>query len=401
MARHWQIRLGMTTHTAHTLIALLPVFSLACASVQAPRYADRCAKAAEPVLLQAQRRDAVVRISAGQASGTGFLVRANPDLIFVITNHHVIADASPSELSVHLPGGLAITPTVARVDEDMDLALLALPGSLAVKTLSINEAPPALAQEVMVLGFPGVANSDFTLTTEMGAITATERVVDGRRYIQTNANINPGNSGGPALDACGGVVGVVVAMMRSTERTNLLIPTEHVTRLVDTYFAPPASTEVAVKTTLDTFFQSATYGEPEKASQQVSRGLAERTEPMLLEAMQQVLARVDELYRVYPNLEPEQMVRMLSADEQLALHAALEIHEGRMSTRAAAREMAARLSIQVLGQVEAYDLAGIEERGDQVLVRVALQDRAHRRHHYLFAFTKEAGRLSIDGLRRF
>lgn len=74
----------------------------------------------------------------------------------------------------------------------------------------------SIASPIVVIGFPGKANSPITSEQSSAQATITKGVVSAikdeaggkRKLIQTDASIAHGNSGGPALDAQGNVVGI-------------------------------------------------------------------------------------------------------------------------------------------------------------------------------------------------
>ncbi|RAI57516.1 trypsin-like peptidase domain-containing protein [Roseicella frigidaeris] len=143
------------------------------------------------------------------ATGTGFLVA--PDR--VMTNHHVIDGCD--RIVVRAPDNrwLGAVPP-ARVDEALDLALLAVPG-LPGPALAFRSAPAVRRGEgVVVYGYPlaGIL-SDSVLTR--GEINGLAGLADNRSQFQVSAPVQPGNSGGPMLDMQGHVVGVVVSKLNA------------------------------------------------------------------------------------------------------------------------------------------------------------------------------------------
>lgn len=148
-------------------------------------------------------------------SGSGFVVSKD----VVVTNHHV---ANERELVVLTPG----VDTSIKVYEatklwgskEYDLQFLQVK-NLPSPALPISLVGLKKGQEIIAIGYPGVADQDIVShnavesTLSKGVIG---RLLDGSWYknqrqfsiIQHNASINQGNSGGPLLDLCGRVVGV-------------------------------------------------------------------------------------------------------------------------------------------------------------------------------------------------
>jgi hypothetical protein len=214
----------------HAVFPLLLLAITACATL--PTHGSRrCNVALDlPASIPEARRH-VVLVRTDKGLGTGFVLADDRDTsLRIVTNHHVIAAARAIE--VELPGVASEPVTLARVtvehdDPARDLAVLRVPKLAGVELgLDVAHGAPVIGQAVFVLGYPYVSGSEPELTAERGEITNPSRRLGAETYIQTNANINPGNSGGPVLDACGQLVGVVVARSNSTDRTALIIPVE-------------------------------------------------------------------------------------------------------------------------------------------------------------------------------
>jgi putative serine protease PepD len=142
---------------------------------------------------------AVASITAGQARGTGFFVRADQ----VLTNAHVVQGQSSVTLHV---GTASYSARVERVSQSSDLALLLVNGANpAQPTLRLGSVGGArVGQEVIAVGSAlGVLSN----TVTRGIVSAL-RQVGPVTLIQTDAAINPGNSGGPLVDRSGLVIGI-------------------------------------------------------------------------------------------------------------------------------------------------------------------------------------------------
>ncbi len=158
------------------------------------------------------------RTQQSYSVGSGFFIDAAGS---VVTNEHVVRGSR--DLRVRLDDGREFPVCVVGIDEQADIALLALikPNNVApLAHLSLADSDKAEAgQTVVAIGSPfGFAHS-----VTAGIVSATERVVEseGDRmegddppysfYIQTDASINVGNSGGPLIDGEGKVIGVNAA----------------------------------------------------------------------------------------------------------------------------------------------------------------------------------------------
>ncbi len=143
-------------------------------------------------------------------SGSGFFI---DNAGRILTNNHVIADAS--RIEVTLPDQSRFRARLLDRDPVNDLALLKIEPRRAVAFLHLGDSDPLLVgQKVLAIGNP--FGLEGTLTT--GVIssigrniqTETGRMLEG--LIQTDAAINPGNSGGPLLDSHGNVIAINTAI---------------------------------------------------------------------------------------------------------------------------------------------------------------------------------------------
>jgi len=134
----------------------------------------------------------------------------------IITNYHVVADASRLEVTFH--NGQTSEASLLQAMPEKDLAIVqakSIPDDLPAATLgsSQNLAP---GMEVVAVGFPfGIGPS-----VSAGVISGLDRqfVSPDRKQkldklIQFDAAANPGNSGGPLVNMNGEVVGIVTAIL--------------------------------------------------------------------------------------------------------------------------------------------------------------------------------------------
>jgi S1-C subfamily serine protease len=228
--------------------------------------------------VQADVRPSIIRLVAGKATGTGFIVGNSADKMLIVTNHHVIAEGD--EFTAIFPSDDGATTSaelggleVVKVDPDNDLALLKAPKLGNSKGLVVNPGGVTLGQRVAAMGYPFVAGSkDFTLTFEPGDVSAVKRVINEREFVQTNVNINPGNSGGPVVDACGTVVGVVVATSTKAERVGLVVPIQKLVDLQTAYSAAPKPPKEAIGDSLRNLEKAVQYKRGNEAASLFSRG---------------------------------------------------------------------------------------------------------------------------------
>lgn len=141
------------------------------------------------------------------AGGSGFLITSDG---FVVTNNHVIKDAS--SITVTLNDGREYSASIRGTDPRTDLALLKIEET-ELPFLTFGDSDSLKIGELAVaIGNPFGIGA--TLTT--GVISAKGRqdlgIASYEDFIQTDAAINPGNSGGPLLNIHGEVIGVNTAI---------------------------------------------------------------------------------------------------------------------------------------------------------------------------------------------
>ena len=149
--------------------------------------------------------------------GSGVVINSDG---FVLTALHVVEGAE--EIQIGFADGTSTTATVASVDPEKDIAVLApaaLP-SLVVPATIGNAGAMRVGDEVFAVGHPlGLAGS-----LSAGVASGFDREFEPSEggqpilgLIQFDAAVNPGNSGGPLLNRGGQVVGIVIGLSNPTE----------------------------------------------------------------------------------------------------------------------------------------------------------------------------------------
>jgi S1-C subfamily serine protease len=173
-------------------------------------------------------------LSVPKGTGSGFIW---DDLGHVVTNNHVIADAS--EATVRLNDGRSYSAVLIGVSPGHDLAVLRI-------NVPFDRPPPVpigtsgdlrVGQKVFAIGNP--FGLDYTLTS--GIVSALDRSLEEENgvviehLIQTDAAINPGNSGGPLLDSAGRLIGINTAIYSPSGAyagIGFAVPVDSVNRVV-------------------------------------------------------------------------------------------------------------------------------------------------------------------------
>ncbi len=143
------------------------------------------------------------------SAGSGVIVDAERG--YILTNHHVVADAD--EIQISLIDGELLDAEVIGSDPATDIAVL------QVEADGLIDMPIGDSDEVRVGDFVIAIGNPFGLghTVTSGIISALSRTGISRDgyedFIQTDASINPGNSGGALVNMNGELVGINSAII--------------------------------------------------------------------------------------------------------------------------------------------------------------------------------------------
>ena len=156
------------------------------------------------------RRGGETREFRRSGLGSGVVVARDGETVYVLTNHHVIAEAD--EISVALYDGRSYDVEVVGSDESQDLALVSFETVEDVPMATLGDSDTLMVGDwVLAVGNP----FGFESTVTAGIVSAIGREADLQNglagyneYIQTDAAINRGNSGGALVNIFGEVVGI-------------------------------------------------------------------------------------------------------------------------------------------------------------------------------------------------
>ena len=168
---------------------------------------------------------AVYQNNTYSGSGSGVVYKVDGSTVYVITNHHVIEDASKIEVVFY--NEERVEATLVGSDQLGDIAVLKMTVNFTVSAYTIGDSDLLDAGEtVLAIGSPLKIENAGTVT--QGIVSATNRTVsvdynsDGTSdydvtVIQTDAAINAGNSGGALINAVGELVGITSMKLSSTD----------------------------------------------------------------------------------------------------------------------------------------------------------------------------------------
>ena len=153
-----------------------------------------------------------------QATGSGVIMDAGDGEAYIVTNNHVVADAS--ELIVTLQDGRRIIDCkVIGTDPKSDLAVVRIKADRVIAAKWGDSDKLEKGDIIVAFGSP----FGFVGSMSHGIVSALNRsagVINSsfayENFIQVDAPINPGNSGGPLVSLGGEVVGINTAIASRT-----------------------------------------------------------------------------------------------------------------------------------------------------------------------------------------
>ncbi len=252
----------------------------------------KVAKFVEPTVVHIDAEKSVFgRHTDVEEAGSGFIARfADLQQFYVITNRHVIKNATNRDIKIRLADGRILNPTKVWSDPETDIAVMAITGTHLAASQLGDSQNVEIGDFVLAVGSPfGLSHS-----VTFGIISAKGRrdlklgdEVHYQDFMQTDAAINPGNSGGPLINLRGEVVGMNTAIASSSGGSEgigftipinmvLLIARQLVERgsvtraflgvALDSKFSPAAATSVGLLRPRGARITRVTPGSPAEAA---------------------------------------------------------------------------------------------------------------------------------------
>jgi len=176
-------------------------------------------------------------------TGSGVVYKKAGNKAYIVTNHHVVADAT--QLEVSLSDGTKIPAKLLGSDVWTDLAVLEVPADKIKVVAEFGDSDKLKPGEpVIAIGNP--LGLTFSGSVTQGIISGTERAIpvdidqDGTpdwqaEVLQTDAAINPGNSGGALINIEGQVIGInsMKIAQNAVEGIGLSIPINSALPIID------------------------------------------------------------------------------------------------------------------------------------------------------------------------
>ena len=175
-------------------------------------------------------------------TGTGFVYDTDDEYGYIMTNHHVIENAS--KIVITYSDDSEATATLVGSDQYADIAVLKVDKDSIKSVATIgSSADSQVGDTVFTIGSP--MGKEYRGTVTRGILSGKDRMVSVStssssadwimNVMQTDAAINPGNSGGPLCNANGEVIGInSMKIVQSTiEGIGFAIPIEDAVNYAD------------------------------------------------------------------------------------------------------------------------------------------------------------------------
>ncbi len=220
----------------HTLfvrtILMLMALSLLCAGALAetitydavytsenpiPAIAQAVRPSVVEVIVSEETWDPVTRIGkeTDVSGGSGTYIRASEEGGYILTNYHVVADASI--YTITWLDGTKMDAELVGYDDGVDIAILSFsePAPEDAQPVPLGSSDELqIGELVIAIGNPGAGSDVLFATVTAGIVSGLDRDASADNFtrrvktIQTDAAINVGNSGGALLNAKGELVGI-------------------------------------------------------------------------------------------------------------------------------------------------------------------------------------------------
>lgn len=173
--------------------------------------------------------------------GSGIIVRKAGNTVYVLTNNHVVKDAT--DISVRMNDGRISKAKVVGADPRKDMALVSFETHDQVSLAELGDSNSLeVGDIVFAVGNP----LGFTSSVTMGIVSALGRrapsgdVATYTDYVQTDAPINQGNSGGALVNIRGQVIGMntwIAAPSGGNVGLGFAIPINNARQAIDDFIA--------------------------------------------------------------------------------------------------------------------------------------------------------------------
>jgi peptidase Do len=173
-----------------------------------------------------------------EALGSGFIVRKKGNTYYVLTNQHVIGNAT--DITVVLNNEEHVSAKLVGTDARKDIAMISFEYDKELPVIALGDSDTVkVGDPVFAFGSP----MGFESSVTNGIISAVGRSggPDNQNindFLQTDTAINQGNSGGPLVNIYGEVIGVnnwIASSSGGSQGLGFSIPINNVKRSIDDF----------------------------------------------------------------------------------------------------------------------------------------------------------------------
>ena len=176
-----------------------------------------------------------------QSSGSGFIYKKDDKYGYIMTNHHVIENAS--RVVITLSNDDQVEAKILGSDKYLDLAVLRIDvGHVKAVAKIGNSEKSNVGDTIITVGTP--IGYEYRGTVTKGTLSGKNRMVEVSvastndfvmRVLQIDAAINPGNSGGPLVNINGEVIGInsLKLVQDEIEGMGFAIPIEYAMQYIE------------------------------------------------------------------------------------------------------------------------------------------------------------------------
>jgi serine protease Do len=150
-----------------------------------------------------------------QEDGSGVIIQWK-EKFYILTNRHVIREASLDGIKIDLAEGRRISPVKVWSDVDSDVAVMAVAATDLIAAPVGDSDKMEIGDFVLAMGSPFGLSQSFTHGIISGKgrrnLKLGDNIFRNQDFLQTDAAINPGNSGGPLVNLHGEIIGINTAI---------------------------------------------------------------------------------------------------------------------------------------------------------------------------------------------
>jgi serine protease Do len=172
-----------------------------------------------------------------KATGSGLIISSDG---LIITNHHVVDNASKYIIEVNTPSGKAdYKAEVVQLDKENDLAVLKIKDEAFKPFSSLKYAFKEnggieVGSMVFTIGYPyALAGMGKEAKFADGKISAKTGYNGAINSFQSTIPVQPGNSGGPVFNEKGQLIGLISSTIKQADNVSYAVKLNYINNIID------------------------------------------------------------------------------------------------------------------------------------------------------------------------